>query len=797
MELLNGYRVVQLGSGLAAAVCGRLLADVGAHVTRIADDTAPGNIAGETVPDDVMTGDDLLRAYLNHGPAPMTDQMAPDQLAPDQLAPDQLAPGHLAAGGLVTGGLATGDLATGDLAAADLILAEGSPASLRRAGHDADSLRRRNASAVIVLISPFGQTGPDADAPACDLTLLFASGIARMLTGQVDDLAEAPIRPVGEQSAFIGGLAAACAGMHAALARAPAVIDVSIQEALATLAMTELTKAGLAGKAWSRRRTGDGNGATVCILPAADGYAAISPREEKQWAAWLTVMGDPAWGREPRFARKADRAANWDALHRLMSAWSRDKPKQWIADAAQAAHVPSFPLREPMEQLSTPQLEHRRFYRSGTVDGQALRLPGAPFGAGFHHAKPAAVTAGPLPLSGIRVLDFSWVIAGPTTTRYLAAMGAEVIKIEAPGRGDPGRGSELHTVLGQAKKAIVLDLKKPEAVAVATALAERSDILVENFATGVMDRLGLGADTLRVTAPGLIYVSASGMGRTGPEAHAVAYGTLLQCYAGFAGLNRHPGAAPRVGMAWLDPMCGLMLAFASAAAVWQRQRSGAVARIDLSMIEAMLWTMAEPLLRAQSAGPPQPAGNTHPAWMPHGAWPAAGGSAAEGADTKRADIQRDDIQRDDAWVALAAPDDAAWRALCGVVPALSGLQGLGLADRQAARNRIDAALAAWLQGRDAASAVATLRAAGVPAAQAATSLDLVRDPHLRARGFWEAVGKDAGGGGVLPGLPWVAAFGRANGPAPALGADTDAVLAEVLRLPPSEIARLRAIGAVA
>src|SRR5439155_22278065 len=194
---------------------------------------------------------------------------------------------------------------------------------------------------------------------------------------------------------------------------------------------------------------------------------------------------------------------------------------------------------------------------------------------------------GTLPLSGVRVLDFSWVIAGPTTTRYLAAMEADVIKIEAPGRGDPGRASELHTVLGQAKRSVVLDLKDTGAVGIARVLAAKSDVLVENFATGVMDRLGLGAEALRAVNPDLIYVSASGLGRSGPEAHAVAYGTLLQCYAGFAGLNRHSDVPPRVGFAWLDPMCGLMLAFIVAAALWQRQRSGGVARVDFSMIEAM------------------------------------------------------------------------------------------------------------------------------------------------------------------------------------------------------------------
>src|SRR4029450_13783046 len=109
---------------------------------------------------------------------------------------------------------------------------------------------------------PLAGPGPPATDPATDLTLFFASGISRLLTGQVDDLAEAPIRPVGEQSAFIGGLAAAFAGMHAALGNQPgASIDVSIHEALATLAMTELARAGLGHRSWDRKRLGDGNGA--------------------------------------------------------------------------------------------------------------------------------------------------------------------------------------------------------------------------------------------------------------------------------------------------------------------------------------------------------------------------------------------------------------------------------------------------------------------------------------------------------------------------------------------------------
>jgi crotonobetainyl-CoA:carnitine CoA-transferase CaiB-like acyl-CoA transferase len=718
MSLLAGFRVVQVGEGLAAAVCGRLLADVGADVTCIDADVST-----------------LLAEYLNHGKR-------------------------------------TGGDPPAALTIADLIVCEGAPRDLSARGYDAVGLRRLNSKAALVFVSPFGQTGPRANDQATDLTLFFASGMARLLTGQVDDLAEPPMRPVGKQSAFIGGLAAACAGMHAALAAEPgAVVDVSIQEALATMAVTELARAGLGRKIWSRRRLSDGNGATVTILPVSDGYVAISPREDRQWASWLEVMGSPDWATDRRFARKPDRVANWDALHALMSDWSRRYAKQSIADMAQAAHVPSFPLREPVEQLSSPQLAHRNFWRPFDIGGRAVRGPAAPFGltvstAGQRKHHPAA----PMPLSGVRVLDFSWVIAGPTTTRYLAAMGAEVIKIEAPGRGDPGRASELHSVLGQAKRSVVLDLKQEPGVAVARALAAKSDVLVENFATGVMERLGLGAEALRAVNPDLIYVSASGLGRTGPEARAVAYGTLLQCYAGFAGLNRHPSVPPRVGFAWLDPMCGLMLAFIVAAALWHRRRTGEVARVDFSMIEAMLWTMAEPLLATQLGARPQPQGNNSYRCIPHGVYRCSG---------------------EDDWISVAITTDDEWRRLCAIVPSLSSMAGMGFRERAEQRVAIDDALTDWLHPQTADVVATELLKAGIPAAALSTSLDLVNDDHLRQCGFWEAHGT-----GLLPGLPWRASFGRVSGQAPELGADTDAVLREVLDLSPDRIAALRQSGAL-
>jgi benzylsuccinate CoA-transferase BbsF subunit len=299
----------------------------------------------------------------------------------------------------------------------------------------------------------------------------------------------------------------------------------------------------------------------------------------------------------------------------------------------------------------------------------------------------------------------------------------------------------------------VLDLKRSEDREAAQTLAKSSDVLVENFATGVMDRLGLGVESLRAINPNLIYVSASGLGRTGPEAHAVAYGTLLQCYAGFAGLNRHPGVPPRVGFAWLDPMLGLMLAFATAASLWRRRATGDVARVDCSMIEAILWTLSGPLLATQTGCPAEPVGNRSDRYAPHGAWRCAG---------------------EDAWISIAVRDDNDWRALCRVVSGLGALSELDFSGRVAREAEIDAVLTVWAAAMNASEAAAAALRAGVPAAALASSTDLVASSHLLARGFWEVCGER-----MLPGLPWRASFGRANGPAPALGADTEAVLREI------------------
>jgi crotonobetainyl-CoA:carnitine CoA-transferase CaiB-like acyl-CoA transferase len=745
LNLINGLRVVELGPGLAGAVCGQSFVEAGAEVSRTSSDVEGNNVW----------------LAVNHGkqnPATTTDSEQP-------------------------------------LSEADLIVIDTTPAGATAARGLIEQALSHNPKALIVVITPFGLTGPDADFTGGDLVTFHASGMGRLLMGQVEDTeAEPPVRAAGDQSAFVAGVTAACAAMLALAGDQPVdgeLIDVSTQEALACMAIREMAAPAYGAPSQARKRDGDGNGSTVSIIPASDGFVAISPREERQWKSWLEVMGDPEWGHEQRFATKADRGTNWGALHALISEWSFTHPKQWIYETAQDAHVPSFPLATPGDLLSSPQLLHRGFFTEFQhPTAGKIRIPGAPYKvhrtAVTKQARPNSTTpkipetAPPIksPLKGVKVLDLSWVIAGPTSTRYLAALGADVIKVETTGRADPGRASELHAVLGKSKRGITLNLKHPDATKIAHRLVEQCDVVVENFATGVLDRLGLGYEALSETRADIILLSASGLGRTGPDANRVAYGTLIQCYTGFASLNGPPGASPRVGWAWADPLCGLRMAFAIGAALKHRTNTGEGGHIDFSMVESLLTTMPGPLVEHQlGESTSGPMGNHKTDVSPHGVYRSSGS---------------------DQWVAISASSDSEWAALCGLVPGLSGRTGDVFDVRYRYAERIDAAITAWTSSQSAREATVALQNAGVSAAPSPDSTEMFRDPHLQERGFYATSPDMDGASRGLPGLPWRWPNGERSTqtPAPELGADTDAVLSRVLGISDAEIAALRDDGAL-
>jgi crotonobetainyl-CoA:carnitine CoA-transferase CaiB-like acyl-CoA transferase len=403
--------------------------------------------------------------------------------------------------------------------------------------------------------------------------------------------------------------------------------------------------------------------------------------------------------------------------------------------------------------------------------------------------------AGRAPLAGVRIADFTWVWAGPHCTLQLAHLGAEVIRVESAGRPcvtrmlppfanfEPGLNrSGYFNQFNQGKRSMTLDLKRPEAIEVARRLCAASDVVVENFAAGVMDRIGLGWEVLRGLKPDLIMIALSGYGATGPDSGKVSYGPAQVPLSGLSSVTGYRDFPPmHVGVSYGDPTAGLHGAVAVLAALLHRGRTGEGQYIDLSQWETSMALLPEAVLAWTMNGvqPPRD-GNRDPAMAPHGVFRAAG---------------------DDRWVAVAVEDDAAWRRLAVAIgrPELAeDPRYATLAARKRHEDELEALVGDWTRERTPEEATALLQAAGVGAFTAATNRDLAEDAHLAARGFHVEHEHPEVGVRRHLGVPWKmsASDCRVRRPAPCLGADTDAVLRDVCGYGPDEIAALRAAGAL-
>ncbi|MCC6174942.1 MAG: CoA transferase [Chloroflexi bacterium] len=398
--------------------------------------------------------------------------------------------------------------------------------------------------------------------------------------------------------------------------------------------------------------------------------------------------------------------------------------------------------------------------------------PGVREAPGVRAARARADAPPSRPLEGVRIVDFSWVMAGPICTKYLAALGAEVVKIESSTRPDLSHRNTSWEELNPSKRSITLNLKEERGRDLVRRLIAISDVVIENFSTGVMERLGLGYPTLREVNPRIIMASASGFGRTGPERDLVAYGSLLQCYTGWAGLSAYPGRVPTsVGGIWTDPLTACLEAFLLLAAIWRQRATGEGAYYDISMSETMIAALPEPILAWTLGGTVLEArGNRDPLVAPQGCYPAAGA---------------------DRWIALTVRDDREWRALC----TLMGRDDLAAdsrlattAGRRARHDEIDAAIAAWTRKRDGLATAEALQAVGIAATPTLTAADVIHDEHLAARSFVSEVERLNGGTRYTLGTPWSIDRIRPNcfRRAPRVGEDNEYIFKSVLGLDTAE-----------
>lgn len=397
-----------------------------------------------------------------------------------------------------------------------------------------------------------------------------------------------------------------------------------------------------------------------------------------------------------------------------------------------------------------------------------------------------------LPLAGIRVTDFSWIGAGSFTTKMLADMGAEVLKIESSTYLDSLRLAPPYTggIRGvnrsgyfadrnSSKKSVRINLKTEKGIALIHDLVRQSDIVANNFTPGTMERLGLGYDKLAEINPSLIYISMSMHGSYGPEHKMLGYGITISAITGLQHLTALPGRTPAgTGTNYPDHIPNPCHAdFAILAALRHRRRTGRGQKIDLAQTEPMLALLAPALIDyAVNGHNSQPTGNRMAGYAPHGVYPCRG---------------------DDRWIAISVTDDKQWPEL---------VQCLALSDRPEWRQRegrekdqdaLDAAIAQATASKGAESLMAALQARGVPAGVVQNAHDLVElDPQLRHRHHWRWLDHPEMGRSIYNGPPFSYESGPVGprAPAPLLGQHTDAVCRDLLGLGDGEIDALTKEG---
>jgi len=380
-----------------------------------------------------------------------------------------------------------------------------------------------------------------------------------------------------------------------------------------------------------------------------------------------------------------------------------------------------------------------------------------------------------LPLQGIRVLDLSWIIAGPTATRLLASMGAEVIKMGSARRPDPSTRGPAFQAYNQSKLYASLNLSKPEGRELVKRLLAISDVVIENFAAGVIERLGFGYDVVRAARPDIIMVASSGTGHFGPHTDYVAYGSLLQHYTGWNSISGHPNRAPVTGGLWADPWVGMELAMVTVASLNNRALTGEGQYVDFSMAEALSACLPEAVLDYQmNDRVKEPMGNRDDWYAPHGVYHCFGS---------------------DRWVAIAVTNGSEWAALCGLIgrsDLTSNLKYATAEGRRQFQDELCTAITEWTMQHEDIEAMRLLQQAGVPAGPSQDILRVFQEPQLSEAGYFNRVKTRDGEERDLPGLPW--RFEGTQAPilteAPVLGEHNDYIYGELLGLSQGVVARM-------
>jgi crotonobetainyl-CoA:carnitine CoA-transferase CaiB-like acyl-CoA transferase len=719
---------------------------------------------------------------------------------------------------------------------ADVLVESFAPGHLDRLGLGYSALAQINPRLVMVSITPFGQQGPKANWTATDLTITAASG-ALFVTGDED---RPPVHMSVPQAYLNAGAEAAVGALIALHARERdglgQHIDVSAQTAMMMTTQFMVLAEGWNDHAAERLGGGIklGHIRTRFVYPCKDGHVNIT---------WLfgAVFGPPSrrlfeWIHEEGFCDEATRDKDWIAygLHLLngqepleeynrcmdcIQRFALSHTKTELFEEAFRRRVLLVPIRNThdirhSEQLKAreywSEIEHPELNRRVTYPGPFAKLSETPIRyhrrpplLGEHsreildELRPASPQVRPIAgqtesssaaLEGLKVLDFTWAYAGPAATRYLADYGASVIRVESAKKLDALRtvgpfkdghagiersGGFSNANLG--KYSLSLNLSATEAREIALQLVRWADVVIENFSPKAMRAWGMDYQSLRKIKPNLIMVSSCLNGQTGPYAMLAGYGTMGASIAGFGELTGWPDRAPSAPFgAYTDYTSPKFTIAALLAALEHKRRTGQGQYIDLSQAECSVHMLSRAILDYSVNGRIQTRmGNVVAEYAPTGVYPCAG---------------------TDRWVALAAPTEEIWRALCVVSEQRwsEDSRFSTAAARRTNREALDVAIGQWTVRFQADVLEQLLQGKGVPAHRVSTSADVLADPQLKARQhiiYLEHPQLD-----TVPFETSRMRFSRtpatAAWPGPEIGQHNDHVLREILGMTEDEITEL-------
>jgi crotonobetainyl-CoA:carnitine CoA-transferase CaiB-like acyl-CoA transferase len=682
---------------------------------------------------------------------------------------------------------------------------------------DPAEVRRACPDLVIVSISPFGSRGPYAGYAA-------THAVVYALCGQLASCrlpGRPPLLPPGrlafEVSAAMAAYSALVAVWNRAVTGTGDRLDLSIHEAMIQTIDTQVAGASVR-RSGPPTPTGTTGGFGHPAFPTADGLVRPIVVSARQWQALREWVGDPVELRDDALATYGGRGAHPEVMATVYRKLLAGTVTEEICEEAQRRNVPATPVMSPAQLLASEPMRARGTFATTVVDGReavlpagfyefddqrvgfrmpapvpgadtegvrdALRRRESPFPEPRFQVKPRAHDGEP-PLTRLRVLEFTQIMAGPETGKLLRDYGADVIRVESrafPDQsrvfgGDANMSSQFVTI-NRNKRSLGIDLRSAEGRALILQLVAMSDVVIENLGPGAIDNLGLGIATLRAANRDIVMVSSQLFGDHGPWGKWRGFGTHARSVGGLTWLWRYPdteGDFAENAMFFPDQFAARFAALAVLACIGD----GGGRQIRVGQADAVINTIAELVLEESLVpGSVVACGNRSSDGAPWGVYPCAG---------------------DDEWCVVTVRDDNDWRALAEVLggPELATDERFASApDRRARHDELDRVVSAWTSARSAPDAMQQLQAAGVPAARIASTDDLLDDPHLHAHDFLRVI--------LQPGWEPVFVEGdcfRAETltpppaePAPRQGEHTREIARELLRLTDAEIDDLVASG---